>query len=307
MVVSDMTIVSLKPSTITTNVTEDRDDNDAVLPVSHNYQLCDYDQLPDWLQDNDYLRSGHRPALKSVPVCLRSAFRLHSETGNIWTHALPALWFALMFAINGTTVHPNQQPVDNLLIGLYYTGAIVCLSLSAMFHTLCCHSRPVSKLCQKLDYMGISIQMLFSMIPALYYIFYGQPGAQLTYILAGICMCTVSTGLSVWDKFGEPDYRPFRTVVFMGYGLSNLIPIVHWLIQMDSRLLVSFLLVITQGSLYTLGSLIYVCRLPERYVRAGRCDYLGQSHQLFHLMIALALYVHLCGISSLVNIRLNSN
>ncbi|XP_054158939.1 adiponectin receptor protein-like [Oppia nitens] len=274
-------------------ITEERDI--IVTSMDDNYQLCDYSQLPDWLQDNDYLRSGHRPVLKSLTVCLRSAFRLHSETGNIWTHALSAVWFALMFAINGTTVHPNQQPIDNLLIGLYYTGAIVCLSLSAMFHTLCCHSRPVSKLCQKLDYMGISIQIICSMIPALYYIFYGQPGAQLTYILAGIVLFTLSTGLSVWDKFGEPDYRPFRTVVFMCYGLSNLIPIVHWLLVMDSRRqLVPFLLIVAQGSLYTLGSLIYVCRLPERYLPRGRCDYLGQSHQLFHLLVALAVYVHLC-------------
>ena len=47
-----------------------------------------HDVLPDWLQDNDYLLDGHRPPMPSFRACFKSIFRIHTETGNIWTHLL---------------------------------------------------------------------------------------------------------------------------------------------------------------------------------------------------------------------------
>lgn len=50
--------------------------------------MIPYDVLPDWLKDNDYLLHGHRPPMPSFRACFRSIFRIHTETGNIWTHLL---------------------------------------------------------------------------------------------------------------------------------------------------------------------------------------------------------------------------
>ncbi len=47
-----------------------------------------YTHLPNWLRDNDYLHWGHRPQLPSFRECFGSIFRIHTETGNIWTHLL---------------------------------------------------------------------------------------------------------------------------------------------------------------------------------------------------------------------------
>jgi adiponectin receptor len=47
-------------------------------------------QIPAWRQDNDFLRHGHRPNLPSFPDCFASVFRVHTETGNIWTHIVGA-------------------------------------------------------------------------------------------------------------------------------------------------------------------------------------------------------------------------
>ena len=44
--------------------------------------------LPDWLKDNEFLIAGHRPQLHSFVECFKSVFRIHTETGNIWTHLL---------------------------------------------------------------------------------------------------------------------------------------------------------------------------------------------------------------------------
>lgn len=53
-----------------------------------SWSVCHFQHLPRWLQDNDYLHAGHRPPLPSFSACFRSIFRIHSETGNIWTHLL---------------------------------------------------------------------------------------------------------------------------------------------------------------------------------------------------------------------------
>lgn len=56
------------------------------------WRVIPYDVLPDWLKDNDYLLHGHRPPMPSFRACFKSIFRIHTETGNIWTHLLGE-WF----------------------------------------------------------------------------------------------------------------------------------------------------------------------------------------------------------------------
>ncbi|RXM99804.1 Adiponectin receptor protein 2 [Acipenser ruthenus] len=52
------------------------------------WRVIPHDVLPDWLKDNEYLQHGHRPPMPSFRACFRSIFRIHTETGNIWTHLL---------------------------------------------------------------------------------------------------------------------------------------------------------------------------------------------------------------------------
>lgn len=56
-----------------------------------SWKVCHFRNLPRWLQDNDYLHAGHRPPLPSFYACFKSIFRIHTETGNIWTHLLGML------------------------------------------------------------------------------------------------------------------------------------------------------------------------------------------------------------------------
>lgn len=57
------------------------------------WKVCHYRHLPNWMQDNEYLHQGHRPPLPSFWECTKSIFRIHTETGNIWTHGLGAIFF----------------------------------------------------------------------------------------------------------------------------------------------------------------------------------------------------------------------
>jgi len=54
--------------------------------VHTSWEYVEYNRLPAFLHDNEFLMRRHRPQLNSVAECLKSAFMLHSETWNIWTH-----------------------------------------------------------------------------------------------------------------------------------------------------------------------------------------------------------------------------
>ena len=273
---------------------------------SEAWNVCHYNALPNWLQDNDFLHKGHRPPLPSFWLCFKSIFRLHTETGNIWSHGLGALLFICLFAYSMITFREYHSIVDRLMLGIYFTGAITCLTFSTLFHTCSCHSQNVFKFCSKLDYCGISIQIIGSMIPALYYGFYDNSTAYLTYISVGVTLCAISIFISLWDKFGEPKFRPLRAFVFAAFGLSNIIPGIHWCFVLESHLFGYFVLFALQGLLYVIGAVLYVLRFPERFF-PGRCDYWFQSHQLFHILVVLAAIVHLNGISGIAETRLTDS
>lgn len=70
------------------------------------WRVIPYDVLPDWLKDNDYLLHGHRPPMPSFRACFKSIFRIHTETGNIWTHLLGFVLFLFLGIL--TMLRPNM-------------------------------------------------------------------------------------------------------------------------------------------------------------------------------------------------------
>lgn len=273
---------------------------------SEAWNVCHFNALPKWLQDNDFLHRGHRPPLPSFKLCFQSIFRLHTETGNIWTHGLGALIFVVLFIYSMSTLGEHHTFVDRFMFGIFFVAAITCLSFSMVFHTCSCHSPRVAKFFSKLDYCGISIQIIGSMIPALYYGFYDNQAMYVTYITVGIILCAVSITISLWDKFSEPKFRPLRTIVFLAFGLSNIVPGIHWFLVLDSHLIGAFCLFVLQGLIYVVGALLYAVRIPERFF-PGKCDYWFQSHQLFHILVVTAAIVHLNGINGMAEQRLSES
>lgn len=105
--------------------------------------------LPNWLRDNDFLLKGHRPPLPSAKECFKSMFRIHTETGNIWTHFIGALAFIGIAIYFLTRPSIEIQIQEKLIFGTFFTGAIICLVCSTLFHIFYCYSPKVSKLFNK--------------------------------------------------------------------------------------------------------------------------------------------------------------
>ena len=58
---------------------------------SQRESYLSFDDIPPHLQDNEFILRGYRAGY-SFRRSLASLFRLHNETGNIWTHLIGGQW-----------------------------------------------------------------------------------------------------------------------------------------------------------------------------------------------------------------------
>ena len=91
-------------------------------------------------------------------------------------------------------------------------------------------------------------------------------------------------------RFRTPQYRPFRAGMFIGLGVSGVLPVLHGLTiytykEMNERMGLNWMLL--QGVLYIVGAGLYAARVPERWC-PGRFDLVGASHQIFHCFVLAA-------------------
>lgn len=266
--------------------------------------IADYDEQPDWLRDNKYLKCGYRRPTYSYITCFRSIFQFHNETVNIWTHLLGGLYFAhLCLQLFNSTI---LTATDKWVIGLFLTSATVCHMMSTIYHTFNCHSEHISKVCSRMDYCGIIALITFSFVPWIHYGFYIYPELKLAYLVSVITLGILAVNLLMQERFSEHAYRHLRVSVFILFGISGIIPGIHWLslnnemFFVETALRNSFYRLLTMGALYLIGTTLYALRIPERYF-PGKCDIWWHSHQLFHVFVSAATLVHFYGISELAN------
>ncbi|UNI23925.1 hypothetical protein JDV02_009715 [Purpureocillium takamizusanense] len=286
-----------------------------------------WDDLPAWRRDNAFIRSGYRPIRGSYAHSLRSLFYLHNESVNIWTHLLGAivaialsLWclrgVLVAAAATTSTRRPyedyyryvstyaaaaarNASRADVCVFACFFGGAVVCLGMSATFHALVDHSEDVARWGNKLDYTGIVALIVGSYVPALYYGFFCRP-VLLTGYLALICLLGTGCAAVSWiERFRTPQWRPYRAGMFIGLGLSGIVPVVHGLSiygyrELENRMSISW--VIAHGAMYIFGAVLYAARWPERR-SPGAFDFWGSSHQIFHMCVLLAAGTHFYGMT----------
>lgn len=270
--------------------------------INKGWEVVSHWELPHWLRDNDFLWNMHRPQLPSFKSCFGSMFRIHTETGNIWTHFLGMI--LVVFAMLFIYMRPSASLADFpkgwqeiLVFAAFFFGAFMCLMFSWLFHTCSCHSKETAKLFSKLDYTGIAFMIMGSFVPAMYYGFYCRYTEKIVYLVGILTLGITCIVVSLWDKFATPRYRPLRAGVFLALGCSAFIPCIHICIAYGfyegvEQGALGWLLLM--GIMYIIGALLYAGRIPERFF-PGKCNLLFQSHQIFHVLVVVAAFIHLHG------------
>ncbi|KAL0236734.1 hypothetical protein PCE1_000132 [Barthelona sp. PCE] len=213
---------------------------------------CTYRQAPDFLKGNsgicDYYRFNY-----SHSMALRSIFKWHNQTLNLWTHLLGAL--LMFFCYQWWAVDEYSVVFKFITI-----GPAITQFFSGVFHMFGC--------CSKNHYFRLVSIDIASIAATVFPLQYGNarlllPGnAGDTWIK--VCFTANAIGiLTVFvPSFNDPNIRWVRSVVWSTIAFcAFIIPVDSWRRYGRSDILE---IVFIQYIFWFIAMLIYSFRIPER-------------------------------------------
>lgn len=257
-------------------------------------KLMTYTDLPDWMKDNDYIKRGYRPQLSSFTSCLKSIFTLHTETGNIWTHLVGCSIFVVIACYTLYMYQAKLTISDIAIFSVYFLSIISCLAFSTIYHIFTCHSEDVAQFCKRIDYCGISLLITGSIVSWTYYAFYHDTISKTIYLTIVTIIGLIVSIVSFFKKFGSSEFRSIRTIIYIVFGVSATLPVIHYFFS-QNYVEVPLFPLFSFGAFYILGAVFYATRIPEKF-SPGRFDIVLHSHQIFHILVVVAAWVHLANI-----------
>ncbi|NXD86400.1 MPRGB protein, partial [Halcyon senegalensis] len=235
---------------------------------------------------------GYRPPRSSAADCLLSVFQMTNETLNIWTHFVPAWYFVwtLVGRLQGPggPEDPNAWP----LLAYLLTCCIYPLASSCAhtFSTMSTHARHI---CYFFDYAALSMYSLGKAHGAI-----SCPAsppqhpqvllrrAALDLLLCRAGPCEIPSLFSC--RFLEVE-RPMlskasRTLAFVYPYLFDSIPLFYRFYRCAAEGCTEAAIPVhyKHTGFAFLTCFIFASHLPER-LAPGHFDYIGHSHQVFHV------------------------
>ena len=229
----------------------------------------------------DYILTGYRYPYSTLPQAIGSAFTIHNETINFWTHFIP-LWFVLYkiyhLQLSDSYWHP-------LLIFLISHG--MCYFWSSTAHLLSSMSAKVCQIMFVIDYSAISAVCMGCNIASSYY--YGPHYISATSIIVSTALISL-TALVVTARFSSNNTRngclKIIAISLLFISNSSITYLKHFTTGLGPTLVYHLL-----GTLsMSITGLAYAAKIPERFF-PKKFDIFCSSHQLFHLFTILTFSV----------------
>lgn len=130
------------------------------------------------LQNKSRIGSNHTSIVHVIVIRIST---LDSKTNhpirsptivNVWSHLIGAIACIIVAPLAYFKIFHILETVhwtDVMHFYIFMAGAILCLSMSALFHLFSCHSEPVSHQWNRCDYVGIVFLITGSFYPAIFY------------------------------------------------------------------------------------------------------------------------------------------
>ncbi|KAL9123678.1 MAG: hypothetical protein Q9217_006914, partial [Psora testacea] len=268
---------SLLPETV---ISSSKETAIKVVKIGHDaakssQHILSWEDLPQWMQSDPYIRRGYRRQLDSFSACFQSIFYLHNESVNIWSHILPTLFYlSVLLATDYSILHngANLSTIDNTVIQTYVAGSIACLSFSltppqAWFHIVAAHSERVAARFLKLDYLGILLNVAACALTFIYAGLYGKPSLQAFYMSLFVACTTAVLSLMLSPLADGPEAASWRTSLFIGLSASGFAPVAHIAVVEGMAGLQNFPLQewAIMALFYLAGAVFYNTHVPEKF------------------------------------------
>ena len=181
---------------------------------------------------------------------------------------------------------------------VFYAAAMFMFGFSAIYHLFNAKSKKEMTFWIRFDYAGICIMIAGSSTAPIYY---GFACPQLMYwryiyLCMIYSMCTISAICLLIPYFDQDHLQMVRAGICMFTGIINVIPVAHLMFFVEKQFQHHFYIHpwLTGGMLYIIGATLYATKFPESKI-PNKFDFVGSSHQLFHVCVVLAALIHYYG------------
>ncbi|KAI9281047.1 hemolysin-III related-domain-containing protein [Sporodiniella umbellata] len=259
-------------------------------------RLLFIDELPKDRRENQYILSGYR-FYRSTNDCLKSLFKLHNETLNIWSHLLGFIFFGFLSVHLFQRKFPEASAHDLMIFTAFCIASLACLLCSSIYHTFICHSaHTVKSFTATLDYIGITFLITASISTIVHFGFYCDPISRNYYMVFSSLIGSIGVILPFFRFFDTKRYRPLRIGLFVAMAFSSIVPLLHLATVKGLADSFEFLKPALMGiAMYVCGVTIYANRFPEKFF-PGRFDSMGMtSHAIWHFFVCLGIFFHYLG------------
>ncbi|KAI3654586.1 hypothetical protein MP228_000640 [Amoeboaphelidium protococcarum] len=266
-----------------------------------------YKDVPTFLQDNEYIRSGYR-AYYTYFELWHSVLRLHNESMNIWSHLFGLCLVLYLFIQTVGGMRSEDALVgDKLAMSMFFCCAIACFLFSSLFHTHYSHSKYAFVKFGCLDYAGISTMICGSNSIITYLAFYCDAISRRVWVTLTIMVAFVGVIGPFHEKWAHRSFRKWRAIIYTLSAVTSATPCFQYLIEYGFPETLDYRAYVGIGVMtffYLGGAFIYASRIPERWF-PGKCDIFGHSHQWWHIAVICATYAHYCTACIMLDWRQN--
>nr|CAH7751470.1 unnamed protein product [Callosobruchus chinensis] len=252
-------------------------------------KLLEFQDAPEYLKHNPFILKGYRQML-NTDLCISSLFWWTNETINIWSHIFGLVFFVCLTVYDFMILRIQATWGDKIIVAIFLACFVSCMGLSALYHTFSCRSEVDCYRFLTYDLFGIALSLLAIYTSGVYYAFWCETDLQMFYLTSVTLIFVVAMILQIPSLNIDPNVK---MIVFVAWGCYGVIPTIHWTFKMGGldNPVVKLLLPRVLGMYCISGTafLIYITKIPERFC-AGRFDFIGHSHNWWHLFVVLALY-----------------
>jgi len=215
----------------------------------------------------------------------------------MWTHLVGFIYFVYVELTMGMSFAKGSSKADQaycIWVMLLVAASSYCLLSSFFYHLCSCMGNDIRDCTYKLDLTGIVVLIAVSYFTGIALGYRCFPELQMFYLAYSACVTAALAGPLIKKDLVKDLTRHFIACVALG-----LVPAVHFVCiaePEDIDLALPYLF--RMFGCYGAGALFYVRRWPESLM-PGYFDFIGHSHQVWHIFVLLAAASWVNGCSEL--------